>query len=113
MSNLEYYKRALKEVQESGKNLDNARGYWFYIESRNPSAFDIEDNISLYSDVQIEPILTIPWTEKNLATIKYIVSIQNLTIPALRHIICLEDAVMGLTTEEFKAKLISELAEDV
>lgn len=113
MSNLEYYKRALKEVQESGKNLDQTRGYWFYIESRNPAPFEEEDYIHLYSDVQIEPMLMLPWTEKNLAIMKYIVSIQNLTLPALRHIICLEDALMGLTTEEFKNKLIIELAEDV
>ena len=113
MSNLDYYKRALQEVQKCSSPIEHeSRGYWFYIEDRSENLSD-DDKINIYCDLYIEPILTIAWTEPNVHMARYIVALQNLSIPALRHIICLEDALMGLTTKEFKDKLIAELADDV
>jgi len=113
MSSLEYYKRALQEVQRCSSPIEHeSRGYWFYMEDRSETPSD-EDKIDIYCDLYIEPILTIAWTEHNLNMTRYIIALQNLSLPALRHIICLEDALMGLTTDEFKDKLIKELAEDV
>lgn len=112
-SSLKHYKQALLDLQEAEKDFKPARGYWFYVQSRNPAPFKIEDYVSLYTDYQAEPFLQLPWTEENVKMVRYIAAVHNLSLPALKHIIILEDAIMGLTSEEFKDKLIKELAEDI
>lgn len=113
MSMLKHYKQALKDLQETEKDFPEARGFWFYIQSRNPAPFEAEDYISLYTDYKVEPFLQLPWSEENLKMMRYIVAVQNLSVSALKHIIILEDAMMGLTTDEFKEKLLKALAEDI
>lgn len=106
MSHIKYFKEALKNLQRVEEDFTPSQGYWFAVDDSNSEVY-------LYCDSLIEPILSLPYSEENKNLVRYLASIQNLSLSALRYIVVLEDALMGLTTEEFKDKFVKELAEEI